>query len=57
MKKDVFNPNVWATHNYNIVEDMAQAPCPMSTLEVLQIFPTQQRNILSTLGVFDPLDI
>ena len=35
MKKDVFNPNVWATHNYNIVEDMAQSLCAMSTTKVL----------------------
>ena len=38
----VFNPNARVPKFYNIVEDLNQAPCTMSTLEVLQIFPTQQ---------------
>ena len=37
-----------------MVEDLAQAPCAMSTLEVLQIFPTQHKNLLTALGALDP---
>ena len=37
-----------------MVEDLAQAPCAMSTLEVLQSFPTQRKNFLTTLGTLDP---
>jgi hypothetical protein len=33
--KDTFNPSSHAAQNYNIVEDLAQAPCAMSVLEVL----------------------
>jgi hypothetical protein len=33
------NPNTWASHKYNIMEDLAQAPCAMSTLKVLQRYP------------------
>jgi len=39
--KAVFNPNARATKNYNIIEDLAQSPCAMSTLDFLQIFPMQ----------------
>ena len=38
--KDVFNPNAQAAQFYNVVEDLTQSPCVMSTLELLQIFPT-----------------
>ena len=37
-----------------MVEDLAQAPCVMSTLEVLQNFPTQRKNLLTALGAVDP---
>ena len=33
------NINAWATQHYSIVEDLAQAPCAMSALEVLESFP------------------
>jgi hypothetical protein len=39
IQKSTFNPSSWATQNYNIVEDLAQALCAMSTLEVLQHCP------------------
>jgi hypothetical protein len=35
IRKATFNPSSNANQNYNIVEDFAQAPCVMSTLEVL----------------------
>jgi hypothetical protein len=33
--KATFNPSSRAAQNYNIVEDLAQAPCAISALEVL----------------------
>ena len=33
---------------------MAQAPCVMSTLKVLQTCPTQRKNRLLVLGAMDP---
>ena len=53
LRKAVFNPNARAAQFYNVVEDLAQAPCAMSTLEVLQSCPTQRKNLLTTLGVVD----
>ena len=41
-------------NHYNIVEDLAQAPCAMSALEVLQTCPTQWKNLLTILGAMDP---
>lgn len=39
--KSTFNPQARAVQNYNIVEDLAQSPSAMSTLEVLQNCPSQ----------------
>jgi hypothetical protein len=44
--KATFNPSSCATQNYNIVEDLTQALCAMSTLEVLQHCHSQSRMIL-----------
>ena len=41
LSKSKHNPNVRETQNYRIVEDLAQAPCAMLSLEVLQFFPNQ----------------
>jgi hypothetical protein len=54
IRKATFNPSSRATQNYNIVEDLAQAPCAMSALEVLQHCPSQRRTLLATLGTVDP---
>jgi len=40
--KSTFNPCARAAHNYNIVEDLAQSPSAMSTLEVLQNCPSKK---------------
>ena len=40
LRKSVFNPNARASQFYNVVEDLAQAPCAMSTLNILQSCPT-----------------
>ena len=54
LTKAVFDPNSRDAQFYNAVEDLTQAPCAMSTLEVLQICPTQRKNLLTTLGALDP---
>jgi hypothetical protein len=54
IQKSTFNPNSQAAQNYNIVEDLAQAPCAMSALEVLQHCPSQRRTLLAAIGAFDP---
>jgi hypothetical protein len=48
-KKDYHNMNARVSHNYSIVEDLAQTPCVMSALEVLQSYPSQRKALLSTL--------
>jgi hypothetical protein len=70
LEKPTFKPAIhppkgvlrWTTHNlnaqeaqhYSIVEDLSQAPCAMSALEVLQSFPSQWKSLLSTMGGIDP---
>jgi hypothetical protein len=49
-KKASHNPNARVAQNYSVVEDMEQTPCMMSSLEVLQICPSQRKNLLSSLG-------
>jgi hypothetical protein len=53
IQKSTFNPNSRAAQNYNIVEDLAQAPCVMSALEVLQHCPSQRRMLLAAIDAFD----
>lgn len=43
--KSTFNPRIRAAQNYNIIEDLAQAPSSMSTLKVLQNCSTQKRYL------------
>jgi hypothetical protein len=33
---------------------LAQAPCVMFALEVLQHYPSQRRTLLASIGTFDP---
>jgi hypothetical protein len=54
IRKSTFNPSSRATHNYNIVEDLAQASCAMSALEVLQHCPSQRRMLFAAIGIVDP---
>ena len=46
LQKSILNPNTHASQYYNIVEDLAQAPCTMSSLEELQTCPTQHYQSL-----------
>ena len=50
------NPNARAAHNEKFVEEIAQAPCSMSAMEVLQYFPTQRKELLSSTRTIDPSD-
>ena len=56
LRKSSYNPNARATQHYNIVEDLAQVPSVMSTLEVLQSCPSQRKSLLSAIGRIDPPD-
>ena len=38
------------------MEDLSQAPCAMSSLEVLQSFPTQREALLYSIGTIEPND-
>ena len=41
IKRATHNPNARVAQNYSVVEDLAQAPCAMVVLEVLQSCPVQ----------------
>ena len=47
------NLSAWVAQHYSIVEDLAQAPCAMSSLEVLQSCPSQRKALLQAIGVVD----
>lgn len=53
LRKTTHNSSVRAAQHYSIVEDLTQAPCAMSALEVLQSCPQQCKSLLSTIGGFD----
>jgi hypothetical protein len=57
VQKSAFNPHARVAQNYNIVEDLAQAPSMMSSLEVLQICPAQRKALLKAIGGIDPMDM
>ena len=44
-KETIQNLISLASQYYNIVEDLAHAPCSISTLEVLQNCPSQRRTL------------
>jgi hypothetical protein len=54
LKRSTHNPNVRATQNYSIVEDMDETPCAMSSLEVLQMCPSHRNVLLSAIGALEP---
>ena len=51
--KTLHNPNARVASNYSVVEDLAQTPCAMSALEVLQSCPAQRDALLAALGSMD----
>ena len=50
------NLNAQDSQHYNIIKDLAQAPCAMSALEVLQNCPSQRKALLQAIGVVDSTD-
>ena len=50
------NLNARDAQHYNIVEDLAQALCAMSALEVLQSCPAQSKSLLQAIGAIDSVD-
>ena len=52
-KKEFYNPKYRAAYNYSVVEYLAQNPCAMSALEVLQSCAAQRDSLLATLGSMD----
>jgi hypothetical protein len=56
LRRNVNNPQARASHNYSLVDELAQSPTTMYLLEVLQTCPTQRKYLLFTLGVVDPTD-
>jgi hypothetical protein len=56
LRRNVNNPQARVTHNYSLVDDLAQSLAAMSVLEVLRTYPTQQKSLFSALGVVDLAD-
>lgn len=52
--KTMLNPNVKVSHNYYIIEDLAEALLTIFALEVLQNFPMQRNTLLSAISGVDP---
>ena len=44
--KSTYNPQTRAAQNYNVVEDLAQSPSAMSSLEVLQKFSLPEASFI-----------
>jgi hypothetical protein len=51
----IHNPSARATQNYNIVEDIAQAPCVKSSLDFLKICLMHHKSLLLAIGGKYPL--
>ena len=52
-KKTLHNPNARDASNYSVVEELAQTPCAMLALEVLQSCLAQWDALLASLGSMD----
>jgi hypothetical protein len=52
-KKASHDQNKRDSQNYSIMEDLAQTPCAMSSLEFLQSFPSQRKVLLFSLGAVE----
>jgi hypothetical protein len=57
LQQNFNNPQATTTHNYSLVDELAQSPAAMSILKVLQTFPTQRKSLLSSLGAVNQVDI
>ena len=56
LRRMTHNTSARAAQNYNIVEDLVQAPLAMFSLEVLQTCPAQRKALLLVIGRIDPQD-
>lgn len=56
LHRTMHNFNTQVAQHYNIVEDLAQAPCAMLALEVLQSFLTHRKDLLFSISGVDPFD-
>ena len=56
LRRTMHNPNKQDAHNKNVVMEIAQAPCFMSAMEVLQYCPTKRKELLSLTRAVDPSD-
>ena len=55
LHKSTHNPHARAAQNNSIVEDLAQAPCAMSALEVLQSLPLQGKYLFNVIGQLESI--
>lgn len=46
LRKSTSSPSAHVAEIYNVIEYLAQTPCAMLTLEVLQHFPNQRKTLL-----------
>jgi hypothetical protein len=53
LRRNVHNPHSSKSHNYSLVNNLAQSPATMSVLEVLQTCTTQRKSFLFALGEVD----
>ena len=51
------NPNARAAHNEFFFEEIAQSPCSISSMEVLQYCPGQRKELFSSTRVVDPFNV
>ena len=56
LRWNVHNPHARVTHNYSLVDDLAQSPTTMFVLEVLQTCSSQHKSLLSALKAIDTAD-
>lgn len=56
LRKATQHPNARAAQHYSIVKDLAQAPCAMLALEVLQSCPARRKALLSAIDGLDPTE-
>jgi hypothetical protein len=56
LRKNVHNPHARESHNYTLVDDLAQSSTAMFVLKVFQTCPTQCKLFISTLGEVDRAD-
>jgi hypothetical protein len=54
LRRNVHKPHARTTHNYSLVNDLAQSPATMFVLEVFQTYSSQRKSFLFALGAVNP---